>query len=239
MKTSEVKDGMLLRVLLLIFCAWLWILGCAVIAPIAYYIIAFKDFFTFLGSETYFHVIYIISPSLIGLTVLIILTASIIGCCSAALYNRCLLTTFNVIIIVSVLVHVAGAGVFLALHDEISTKMTESMNSYMQNASPEDAALTFDSIQNGLKCCGTESPNDWYTIGTLIPASCCIEEDCVTAISSNVHKTGCAYHIKTNFQWISILSMVVAVVVTCMEIFGMILSYILICKPRYVVAHPV
>ena len=235
---NEIKDGMLLRALLLIFCAWLWILGGAVIAPIAYYVIAFKDFFTFLGSESYFHVLYIVSPALIGLTVLIILTASIIGCCSAALYNRCLLTTFNVIILVSVLVHVAGAGAFLALHDEISTKMTNSMNSYMQNTSPEEVALTFESIQNGLNCCGTESPNDWYTIGTTIPTSCCIEQGCVTT-ESNIHKTGCAYHLKTNFQWISILSMVVAVIVTCMEIFGIILSYILICKPRYVVAQPI
>ncbi|KAI6654749.1 hypothetical protein LOD99_2628 [Oopsacas minuta] len=235
---SEIKDGMLLRVLLLIFCAWLWILGAAVVAPIAYYVIAFKDFFTFLGTETYFHVLYIVSPVLIGITVLIILTASIIGCCSAALYNRCLLTTFNVIMVLSVLLHVAGAGVFLALHDEISTKMTDSMKSYMQNASPDEVALTFESIQNGLKCCGTESPNDWYTIKAQIPSSCCIDQGCVP-IASNVHKTGCAYHLKTNFQWISILSMVVAVIVTCMEIFGIILSYILICKPRYVVAQPI
>ena len=241
MARNEMKDGMLLRVLMLIFCAWLWILAGAIIAPIAYYVIAFKDFFRFLGTETYFHAIYIASPVLICLTIMILLTSSIIGCCSAALYNRCLLITFNILLIVSVFVHVAGASVFLALHDEISTKMQEAMSSYMKNGSTatEDIIATFDSIQSGLDCCGTESPTDWYMIGTQIPASCCIEEGCTTLIINDVHKTGCAYHLKTNFQWIGILSVIVAIIVTCMEIFGIIISYILICKPRYVVAYPV
>ena len=239
MATSEMKDGMLLRVLLLIFCAWLWILAGAIVAPIAYYVIAFRDFFTFLGTETYFHVIYVASPVLIGLTILVLLTSSIIGCCSAALYNRCLLTTFNIILILSVFVHVAGAAVFLALQDNISTKMEEAMTSYMKNGKTDDVILTFDSIQSGLDCCGTESPTDWYAIGTQIPSSCCIEQGCTTQVISQVHKTGCAYHLRTNFRWIGILSIIVAVIVTCMEIFGIIISYILICKPRYLIAQPV
>ena len=239
MARHEIKDGMLLRVLMLIFCAWLWILAGAIIAPIAYYVIAFKDFFQFLGSEAYFHIIYIASPVLIVLTIIVLLTSSIIGCCSAALYNRCLLTTFNILLITSVLVHVSGAAVFLVLQDEISTKMTEAMSSYMKNGSTSNVVSTFDSIQSGLDCCGTESPTDWYAIGTQIPSSCCIEQGCSTLIINNVHKTGCAYHLKNNFQWIGILCFIVAIIVTCMEIFGLILSYILICKPSYVIAHPV
>ena len=235
---TKIKDGLLVRVLLLLFCGWLWVLAGAVIAPIAYYLIAFKDFLTFLGSGTYFQIIYIISPGLIALTVLILLTASVIGFFSSILYNRCLLTTFNIILIISVVTHLAGAAIFLALHDEISSKISDSMRLYMKEPE-EDVLRVFNSIQSGLKCCGTYSYRDWALIGQTIPSSCCIQPECDTYDIENIFTTGCAHHLETNFRWISILSMVVAVLVTCMETFGFIISYILICKPRYVIAHPV
>lgn len=126
-------------------------------------------------------------PSAIVLVVFGGITAivSFLGCCGAIKEVKCLLGLFFVIMllltIVVALASVFGFMVHGQLGGELKNFMKDSMKEY-PSKSPIRAA--WDEIQQELKCCGVDEPNDWESelIGNFshaagsehFPASCCV-----------------------------------------------------------------
>lgn len=232
------RDRVFIKLLLVIFCIWLWVLAGAILAPLLYFLLTFKDFWPFLMSEKY-QALYLISPILLGVTAILLIITSVFGCFGTAMTNKCILLIFNTLLVASILTHISGASIFMIFQDEISEHVTGSMRKQMESYGTDESIKNrFATIQENLKCCGTDSYTDWTELsfaGITInypPQTCCIEQGCLASIDSNVYKTGCAERMGSTIEWISILSLAIAVIVTFMEVYGFILSFILICKPE-------
>lgn len=104
-----------------------------------------------------------------------------LGCCGACAESRILLGLFFTFLLLICVVEVGGGFYAYLNREHLKELVEESMKQTIQNVYGSDQVVTdaVDAMQKGLKCCGAESPKDWFSSKYgFIPGSCCVEEGC-------------------------------------------------------------
>uniref|UniRef100_A0A8C1QIM3 Tetraspanin n=1 Tax=Cyprinus carpio TaxID=7962 RepID=A0A8C1QIM3_CYPCA len=144
-----------LKYLLFIFNLFFWLAGGAVMAVGIWTLVDKSDYISLLSSNTYSAAAFI----LIGAGAVVVLTG-ILGCCATIREQR---------------------GLLRVLNAELRADLKERMVQNYQQPGQEHITRAIDSLQQDLKCCGSNSSADWregawiqiFADGRLVPDSCC------------------------------------------------------------------
>ncbi|XP_017287719.1 tetraspanin-4 [Kryptolebias marmoratus] len=98
-----------------------------------------------------------------------------LGCLGALKEQRCLLSTFFVILLVLVLTEITLVLVLHFFHDKVDSKAQADLKEGMKvyNTDP-GLRQSWDNVQRMFKCCGVTDKKDWYAVlNNTLPLSCC------------------------------------------------------------------
>jgi len=163
----------------------------------------------------------------------IVMVLGFLGCFGGLKESQCLLVTFFLSMFLILGVVVAGAILIIAFPQTIEAnfkpQITKLFNAWTDNG---NANQTIDFIQEGLKCCGVDGPEDYTKENKTVPASC--KEG--ASGSQSIYKIGCmeAFKDKINELLTSRPWIVggVGIGVLAILVIGMILSCCLFCAVR-------
>ncbi|KAJ7365787.1 Tetraspanin-3 [Desmophyllum pertusum] len=175
---------------------------------------------------------------LVGVGILIFITA-LVGCCGTCLDNKCCISTFFVLLLI-VLALLIAAGVMGYVYQDkargfINDGFVDAIKHYDDKDSSLDKAI--DDLQKDSKCCGSNSPTDWMTSPYFVkhplqyPKSCCAGDlpVCSPGIS---YKEGClgklTDEVKDNLSYV----MGTAIGLAALQLLGMIGVCYLVCFSR-------
>ncbi|MEQ2235987.1 hypothetical protein ILYODFUR_007843 [Ilyodon furcidens] len=178
---------------------------------------------------------------IIGVGVLIFFIA-FFGCCGAWKENYCMVTTFAVLLSLIILAEIAAAILGYVYRNKLSVIVQDSLNEMISNYqnSTTEFRDTVDKLQEGWKCCGVNSSNDWkgFNIdGNTVPDSCCVNvtKGCgkgTMTDAKKVHQQGChdvlEAFLKKNIQWV----IVAALVIAFLQILGIVFACLLMRSIR-------
>jgi len=110
------------------------------------------------------------------------------GCCGAHKESYCMTLTFSVLLAivfiieigVAITVYVARSGI----EDSLEKEMQKSIKKYGNETAVTKA---WDEMQESLKCCGYDGPNDW---NDDVPKSCC-DSMISSCTALNSYQDGC------------------------------------------------
>lgn len=197
---------------------------------------------------------FIISTSILFIAGLLLLMVFFLGCFGTFKESKCMLFTFFSILLV-VLVAEIAAGVWGYINaDSLAKVVHHSVRQTVLKEYPENESRrpTFDTIQQGLECCGADNHADWNNqkvgfpvvanpVMYDIPASCCrpnIEKQRCTEVTTNVKvgspvnydvifKDGCYLKLMDALKHNSSIFLGVGIAIIVIEVLGLIFSLIL------------
>jgi len=177
----------------------------------------------YVDAPSFVSVIHTVGFDLYTTTCIILMAASItviiitfLGCCGASRYNRCMLWTYFIFVVI--LLSGMGVGAYFVLTGDINTlkqPFIESLKHYkspeggrdtvMEPAQNSTAAAAFnimwDDFQTDYNCCGVDGWHDWqeynpYYTSNYVPKSCCDSTMSTgvgycTDTSADLHEMGC------------------------------------------------
>lgn len=233
----------LCSVLLVVFNILLWGIAGILLYVSADFFIVSRQYDIFLNTNS---AVYIVVPVIvIGLCGVLLVVLGFLGILGAVCANSSILLTYNILLIIVLIVQMAGgilAVVFRSdIYDQMSIAMLANMEKY-QYQSDDSVTQAIDAIQDSLKCCGAYGPDDWKNVqwinnkydNAITPLSCCAETNSSSSYDfcvqySDIYELGC---VDTFFQtiemWGSIV-ITVALLLALFEISGVILSYCVMC----------
>merc|ERR1712179_157005 len=150
-------------------------------------------------------------PIIILIVGIFILLLGFFGCCGAQKENACMLYTYSTVLLILVIAQFA-CGIILVVNgksaeDTVKDGMWKAFNKY---GNPDDNHFTevVDKLQNELKCCGVDGPDDWQNATYLmddhsVADGCC--KDMMTGCGKGyfdhmnaveIYKDGCYQIIK-------------------------------------------
>jgi len=176
----------------------------------------------------------------VGLMVIggIIFIIAFFGCCGAWKENSCMVKTFALLLILIMVLQIIIGITAYVVRKPVEEEITEKMVASMDNYEVEEAVTkVWDSFQKDFKCCGTNSPADWFgkqnftnttTAGKVtLPDSCCKVETelCgVNALLTTFNEVGCkdgfVNMVKTNVEIVGGVCIGLAFI----QIFGILLA---------------
>jgi CD63 antigen len=135
-----------------------------------------------------------VAPLLLIIVGALIFIISFFGCCGAIKESNCMLMTYA-----SLLIFILALQIGIGIFSFIAIKDDKSLRAEIRNEIKEDfdkystsdlARETFDNLQQTIKCCGVDGPEDW---SGPIPSSCCkgTPSTCKRA-DEKLFQTGCA-----------------------------------------------
>lgn len=164
---------------------------------------------------------------LVGIGVLIFITA-LCGCCGTCRDNKCCISTFFALLLIVFALEVT-AGVMGYVYKNkakefVNDGFIDAIKHYGQDSSLDKAV---DDLQSKLKCCGSHGPSDWikYSQHHLPPHSCLSDhhfpytEGCLDKITDDVKK---------NLSYI----LGTAIGVAVLQLLGMIVACYVMCCSR-------
>ncbi|XP_012542660.1 23 kDa integral membrane protein [Monomorium pharaonis] len=157
----------------------------------------------------------------------IIFIIAFLGCCGAIRESHCMVVTFACLLLTILIIQVAIAiYVFVAAGNvgEINFEKEYRKNVFDRYNDGQEQKDLVNTIQEGLQCCGVNSPNDFEAIlHTHIPGSCCGKrEDSCTIIDS--YKTGCVSALKDFFKYGLTVLGGIAIGIAAAELIGIVFA---------------
>lgn len=173
---------------------------------------------------------------LVGVGVLIFITA-LFGCCGTCSDNKCCLSTFFVLLLVVFTLEVATGVLGFVYKDKargfVNDGFVDAIKQYDDKHSTLDKAV--DDIQKDLKCCGSDKPSDWETSPYYkkhyfrYPDSCCDHPSQFGCFQLKSYKEGCldklTEEVKENLSYI----LGTAIGLAVLQLLGMIGACYLMC----------
>lgn len=171
---------------------------------------------------------------LVGIGLLIFITA-LFGCCGTCRDNKCCLSTFFVLLLIVFSLEIAAGVMGFVYKDKakefINDGFLDAIKKYDDKQTSLDKAV--DDFQKNLKCCGSKSPSDWWTSPYYkshflqYPKSCCAEGK--TFCFTTYYKEGCldklADDVKDNLSYV----LGTAIGLAVLQLLGMIGACCLMC----------
>jgi len=119
-------------------------------------------------------------PIILLIVGIFILLLGFLGCCGAQKENACMLYTYSTVLLILVIAQFACGIILVTNKDTAEDTIKEGMwISFNKYGNPNDTHFTevVDKLQNELKCCGVEGPEDWknatYLDDISVPDGCC------------------------------------------------------------------
>ncbi|XP_033964064.1 CD151 antigen-like isoform X1 [Pseudochaenichthys georgianus] len=177
----------------------------------------------------------------------IITVVSILGCLGAFFDNYKLVVSFLCCLIIIILMEIITGAIVYTFYSKMilnpsalanikgSVNYMDKMKMIISEYSPEKRAA-IDRIQEKLKCCGADGPDDWATsVGwedhEATPDSCCVEKGAGCGKEKDkASKKGC---IKAIYLFLGKRLMAVGVICICLaiaECFGVFIGALFSCK---------
>lgn len=160
-----------------------WVVGLATVA-LAVWMLVDPTFYVSMAQDSNNY--YISTYILLSIGTLLVIVA-FLGCCGAFRESQCMLISFFSILLIVLVAQIAAAVWMYINADSLeplvkSTVKTTVLDDYFRI---ESRRHSFDTIQQGLECCGAEKPSDWTGMRSVIvgvssdplhyniPKSCC------------------------------------------------------------------
>lgn len=166
----------------------------------------------------------------------------VIGCFACINENRCLLSTFFILLLLILLGEVTAAVMGIVYHGQlrgaIESEMKKELQSY-HNDSLLHSEVEF--IQSSYRCCGINNYTDWQETpwakqnNDTVPNSCCRDRLCNgtnPATDANVFQVGCLSKVESDFSRYLGLIAAFALVVAILQTLGLLSSCVLMCRER-------
>jgi CD63 antigen len=157
----------------------------------------------------------------------IIFIIAFLGCCGAIRENHCMIITFACLLLTILIIQVAVAiYVFVTVNNagEIKFKDAYTINLFNKYRDSEEERKLVDTIQEGLQCCGVDSPQDFpRSLGIAIPGSCCGKAES-TCDPINAYKDGCVKALEEFFKFSLRILGGVALGIAAAELIGIIFA---------------
>ncbi|KAL9986919.1 hypothetical protein ACROYT_G001134 [Oculina patagonica] len=172
---------------------------------------------------------------LVGVGVLIFITA-LFGCCGTCRDNKCCLSTFFVLLLIVFALEVTAGVLGYIYKDKAQTFVNDGFIDAIKAYDDKDSSLdkAVDDLQKDLKCCGSKSPSDWMSSPYAkkhflqYPKSCC-SDTAIVCTQINAYSEGCldklTDKVKHNLNYIMGTGIGVAV----LQLLGMIGACYLMC----------
>ena len=229
-------------ILLVIFNILLWLIAAVLLYVAADFFIATHTYSIFLNTTS---AVYIVVPVVvIGLCGVLLIVLGFLGIIGAVCANYSLLLTYNILLIIVLIVQMVGGVLAVVFRKEIYEQMGIAMLSNMeqyQYGSGDSISEAIDSIQRTLQCCGAYGPDDWKEVSwinnkydnAVTPLSCCGDNSTsgydFCTIYSEINEIGCVdLFFTTVVMWGSIV-ITVAILLALFEVSGVVLSYCVMC----------
>lgn len=214
-----------------------WLCGCALLG-LGLYLCFEPSMRSYAQTSGNLQEYYIALYCLIGIGGLMMLVG-FLGCCGACAESRILLGLFFTFLLLICVVEVGGGFYAYTNKEELQKLVTESMTKTVKEVYGQDQVVTtaFDSMQQGLECCGANGVSDWVgsTYGR-VPPSCCIDEVCevptIPAIISKIfgqgdvviHIRGCAGELFTLLEQHTVILAGLTIGIGVVQLLGMVFS---------------
>lgn len=140
----------------------------------------------------YYNACYIIMT--VGVLLLIF---GFIGCLGAATEGPCLLSMYNVIMIICIILEIAACALVWspAGGDNLQRELSRQIRYHVENRISSDVSRRFlDLIQLHLECCGAEAYVDYRNLNQDIPMSC------NSARTNNIHIRSCGEMLRRKLE---------------------------------------
>lgn len=159
----------------------------------------------------------------------IIFIIAFLGCCGAIRENYCMVVTFACLLLTILIIQVAiSIYVFVTVKnfDENDFKKIYTENLFLAyNTGNQEQKSTVDAIQETLKCCGIEHPQDFTTrLGIPIPGSCCSKQVSDICSPLEAYNEGCVTTIVNIFKSALTVLGGVALGIAAAELIGIIFA---------------
>jgi len=110
----------------------------------------------------------------------VVVLISFLGCCGAIKENKCMLMTYIIFVILTVIALIAAAvlGFTQDLESALKKPLLDSMENYGKDNSTT-ITESWDQLQTEFECCGVNNYTDWaiensaFAGADKVPASCC------------------------------------------------------------------
>ncbi|XP_020605119.1 tetraspanin-3-like [Orbicella faveolata] len=172
---------------------------------------------------------------LVGVGVLIFITA-LFGCCGTCSDNKCCLSTFFVLLLIVFTLEVTVGVLGFVYKDKargfVNDGFVDAIKKYDDKHSTLDKAI--DDLQKDLKCCGSNHPADWMASPYFkkhhlqYPESCC-DPGQLVCTQLNCYNEGCldklTEEVKDNLSYI----LGTAIGLAVLQLLGMIGACFLMC----------
>jgi glucan phosphoethanolaminetransferase (alkaline phosphatase superfamily) len=176
--------GSTFKFLVFLFNFIFFLAGVAIIGLGSYMAINMKDYFDFLSTSDLAPNVGVSSYIFIVVGVIVAIIA-FLGCCAACTDNKCMMGSYAVLMMLILIAELGVAITILIYKDKAKMVASDAMVKGLENYNKtgyEGVTKTWDEIQQRLKCCGVDTPQDWKNATELgnnnAPKSCCkIEAD--------------------------------------------------------------
>ncbi|CAH8431399.1 unnamed protein product [Schistosoma rodhaini] len=143
-----------------------------------------------------------------------LLLLGFLGFCGLSTENTCCLIVYTVLLSVMVAAEIAAGIAAVALKKDVKTQFLSSVKSLVPVYDKNPNFKKFlDKIQQEFQCCGSESSNDYTSVGQTIPDSC------KNTTSKVTYSNGCSNKVISFFEKY-IVAVLVAVLGICLIVMG-------------------
>ncbi|CAH3033624.1 unnamed protein product [Pocillopora meandrina] len=173
---------------------------------------------------------------LVGVGVLIFITA-LFGCCGTCRDNKCCLSTFFALLLIVFALEITTGVLGYIYKDKAKSFVQDGFQDAIKHYDDKDTTLdkAVDGLQKNLKCCGNEKPTDWLPYALKhhgqYPHSCCPPAT-LSCTQFNVYDKGClkklTEEVEDNLSYIMGSGIGLAV----LQLLGMIGACYLMCSQR-------
>lgn len=171
---------------------------------------------------------------LVGVGILIFITA-LFGCCGTCRDNKCCLSVFFTLLFIGFALEIAAGALGYVYKDKAKTFVQDGFQDAIKHYDGKDTTLdkAVDSLQANLKCCGNTHGTDWLPYALKhhgqYPHSCC-RKDALICTQFNAYSEGCleklTKEVKDNLSYIMGSGIGLAV----LQLLGMIGACCLMCS---------
>lgn len=130
----------------------------------------------FEGYESFLEQKYFSLPTFLIVIGAFIFIIAFFGCCGAIRENYCMVFTFSILLILIFILELAAGISGYVLRNETEDIIRENLDKSLStygNATREDIAVLWDTMQGTFHCCGVNSYQDWLNSKEALPVSCC------------------------------------------------------------------
>ncbi|XP_022433022.1 tetraspanin-9 isoform X2 [Delphinapterus leucas] len=161
----------------------------------------------------------------------IVMVTGFLGCLGAIKENRCLLLSFFIVLLITLLAELILIILFFVYTDKVNENARKDLKEGLLLYNSENNVglkNAWNIIQAEMRCCGVTDYTDWYPVlgENTVPDRCCMEnsQGCGRNSSAPVWRTGCYEKVKMWFDDNKHVLGTVGMCILIVQILGMAFS---------------